>query len=197
MSDAIQLYLASASPRRRELLRQIGLRFERIDAPVDETPQAGELPADYVHRLALAKARAGLNAIGGRSPLPVLGADTTVVIDGEMLGKPSDRADGLSMLARLSGQEHQVYSAVALVCDSRERCTVQISQVRLRALSDEERASYWQSGEPADKAGAYAIQGLGAGFVAELHGSHSGVMGLPLFETVELLSEFGISIFTH
>ena len=195
MNDTIQLYLASGSPRRRELLRQIGIRFERIDAPIDETALAAEAPLDYVQRLALAKARAGLNAIGGQATQPVLGADTTVVIDNDMLGKPGDRAEGLSMLARLSGREHLVYSAVALVQNSRERCVVQTSRVRLRKLSEAERLHYWQTGEPADKAGAYAIQGLGAAFVEHLQGSHSGVMGLPLFETIELLNAFGIRIF--
>lgn len=194
MTDGFQLYLASASPRRRELLQQIGVRFELISAPIDETPLPNESPADYVRRLALAKAQAGLQAIGGSVKQPVLGADTTVVIDGEMLGKPENREHGLAMLARLSGREHEVFSAVALRRDALQRCALQVSRVRLRALSVAERELYWQSGEPADKAGGYAIQGLGASFVAQLQGSHSGVMGLPLFETVELLNAFGINI---
>ena len=194
MTDVFQLYLASASPRRRELLQQIGVRFELISAPIDETPLPSEPPADYVRRLALAKAQAGLQVIGGSAQQPVLGADTTVVIDGEMLGKPESREHGLAMLARLSGREHQVFSAVALRRNTQQRCALQVSRVRLRALSAAERELYWQSGEPADKAGGYAIQGLGASFVAHLQGSHCGVMGLPLFETVELLDEFGINI---
>ena len=191
----VQLYLASASPRRRELLTLIGLRFERLAIDVDETPLAGEAPAAYVRRLALAKARAGWAALGPRPVRPVLGADTTVVVDGAILGKPVDRDDGLNMLARLSGREHEVLSAVALALHGREDVAVQHSRVRFRPLSAAERAAYWATGEPADKAGAYGIQGLGAAFVSELHGSHSGVMGLPLFETVGLLQRFGVSIF--
>ena len=187
-----QLYLASASPRRAELLQQIGLCFEQLSAPVDETPYPGELPADYVQRLALSKARAGYAVLSGNITQPVLGADTTVVIDGEMLGKPIDRAQGLAMLARLSGRVHQVFSGVALVRGEQECTALQVSQVRFRELSATERIAYWDSGEPADKAGAYGIQGLGASFIMELHGSHSGVMGLPLYETVELLRKFSI-----
>lgn len=172
----------------------LGLRFEQIVAPIDETPLAGEPPDDYVRRLALAKAQAGAAALGGCPGAPVLGADTTVVLDGTMLGKPRDRAEGLSMLARLSGREHQVFSGVALVQGVREAMRVQVSRVRLRELDAVEREAYWASREPADKAGAYGIQGLGAMFVAELHGSHSGVMGLPLYETAALLREFGIDI---
>lgn len=199
MANDIQLYLASASPRRRELLTQLGLRFERLDAPVDETPLAGEAPFDYVRRLALAKARAGQALLTGQtgsgaSDRPVLGADTTVVLGGEMLGKPSDRDEGLAMLARLSGREHEVLSGVAVVRGEHAQVRVQISRVRFRALAAAERVAYWATGEPADKAGAYGIQGLGATFVRELHGSHSGVMGLPLYETAELLRAAGVDI---
>lgn len=194
MGHDVQLYLASASPRRRELLTLLGLRFERLDAPVDETPLPGETPSDYVRRLALAKARAGLALLAGRTEVPVLGADTTVVLDGEMLGKPRDRDDGLAMLARLSGREHRVLSGVAMVRGSHEQVRVQISRVQFRELDETERAAYWATGEPVDKAGAYGIQGLGAIFVSELHGSHSGVMGLPLCETAELLCAFGVDI---
>ncbi len=199
MERDIQLYLASASPRRRELLTRLGLRFERLDAPVDETLLTGEAPFDYVRRLALAKARAGQSLLadraGSQGPgIPVLGADTTVVLDEAMLGKPRDRAEGLEMLARLSGREHRVLSGVAVVRGGHEQVRVQISRVRFRALAADERAAYWATGEPADKAGAYGIQGLGATFVRELHGSHSGVMGLPLYETAELLRALGIDI---
>lgn len=195
MNEDIQLYLASASPRRRELLLQIGLRFERISGEVDETAKPNEKPEVYVQRLALAKARAGQTRLGGRADKPVLGADTTVVIDQTtMFGKPRDREHGLTMLAQLSGREHQVLSAVALVQGERESVAVQSSQVHFRDLTAAECEVYWASGEPADKAGAYAIQGLGATFVTELHGSHSGVMGLPLFETSVLLVEFGIDL---
>jgi septum formation protein len=199
MGRDIQLYLASASPRRRELLTLLGLRFERLDALVDETPLAGEAPIDYVRRLALTKARTGQALLSDRAGsrgvgVPVLGADTTVVLDEVMLGKPRDRDEGLAMLARLSGREHRVLSGVAVVRGEHEQTRVQISRVRFRELDEAERAAYWASGEPIDKAGAYGIQGLGAIFVSELHGSHSGVMGLPLFETAELLYTFGVDI---
>ncbi len=194
MPSAIDLYLASASPRRRELLGLLGLRFECLKAPVDETPWPDESPSDYVQRLALAKARAGQQRLIEQSAVPVLGADTTVVLDGEMLGKPRDRAEGLAMLARLSGRAHQVFSGVALLLGEKEQVIVQVSQVRFRILSATECAAYWASGEPADKAGGYGIQGLGAAFVSDLRGSHSGVMGLPLFETAELLRAFGVDI---
>jgi septum formation protein len=197
MTDAVlELYLASASPRRRELLNQLGVRFAQLAVAVDEAPLADEAPAAYVARLALAKARAGQQLLGGCALHPVLGADTTVVVDGMLLGKPRDREHGLAILAQLSGREHEVFSAVALVRGERERLRVQVSRVRFRALSARERAAYWASGEPADKAGSYGVQGLGAVFIQELHGSHSSVMGLPLYETGELLGEFGIDIFS-
>ena len=188
------IYLASASPRRRELLAQINVAYALLAVAVDETPLAAEEPAGYVARLALTKARAGWETLGGRPPRPVLGADTAVVIDGLILGKPRDRDEGLAMLARLSGREHQVLSAVALVMGKREAWRVQTSSVRFRSLTSQERQAYWDTGEPADKAGAYGIQGRAAAFISELQGSYSGVMGLPLFETAELLRDFGIHI---
>ncbi|MBL8258815.1 MAG: septum formation inhibitor Maf [Candidatus Competibacteraceae bacterium] len=192
-----RVYLASASPRRRELLRQIGVAYRLLSVAVDETPRPGEPPADYVARLALAKARAGMaETRRRRAAWPVLGADTSVVVDGAILGKPRDRAEGLAMLALLSGREHAVLSAVALATASRQAVKVQESQVRFRELSPAERAAYWDSGEPADKAGGYGIQGRAAAFVAELRGSYSGVMGLPLFETAELLREFGLPLWS-
>lgn len=183
------LYLASKSPRRRELLDQIGLRHATVHAEVDETPLAGEDAAAYVERLALAKARAGLSGLGGRGL--VLGADTSVVVDADILGKPSDREHALAMLARLSGRDHLVYSAVALASAERVEARVQVSRVWMRPLSAAECEAYWTSGEPADKAGGYAIQGRAAAFIERLDGSYSGVMGLPLFETCELLRAFG------
>ncbi len=189
---AIHLYLASASPRRRQLLRQIGIAHRLLPVAVDETPLPAESPAAYVARLALAKARTGARTLGRRQPLPVLGADTTVVVDDAMLGKPRDRDEGLTMLARLSGREHRVLSAVALATPARDAVKVQESRVRFRELSPAERTAYWDSGEPLDKAGGYAVQGRAAAFIAELHGSYSGVRGLPLFETAELLREFGV-----
>ena len=189
---APHLYLASASPRRRELLRQIGVRYRLLRLAVDETPLAEESPHAYVARLALLKARSGCARLGRRLPAPVLGADTAVVVEGTIFGKPRDRADGLAMLARLSGCEHQVLSAVALATPERDAVRVQDSRVRFRALTPAECLAYWDSGEPQDKAGGYGIQGRAAAFIVELQGSYSGVMGLPLFETAELLREFGV-----
>lgn len=190
-----RLYLASASPRRRALLRQIGIGYRLLAVTVDETPLSGEPASRYVARLALAKAQAGVAQLGNRRQwLPVLGADTVVMVDGALLGKPRDREEGLMMLARLSGRQHTVLSAVALATLTRNAVKVQESQVRFRELTLAERNAYWDSGEPADKAGAYGIQGQAAAFIAELHGSYSGVMGLPLFETAELLRDFGICL---
>ena len=191
--SCLHLYLASASPRRRKLLRQIGVSYRLLRVAVDEAPLPAEAPPDYVARLALDKARAGCAALGRRKPAPVLGADTAVVVDGLILGKPRDRADGLAMLARLSGREHQVLSAVALATTQRAAAIVQESRVRFRALSPEECVAYWDSGEPLDKAGGYAIQGRAAAFIHDLRGSYSGVMGLPLYETAELLRTFAVS----
>ena len=190
-----QIYLASASPRRRELLRQIGITFRHLPIVIDETRLTGESPPAYVSRLAQAKARAGVQILNRRQLHPVLGADTVVVVEGVMLGKPRDRAEGLAMLARLSGREHQVLSAVALATPQRNVVKVQQSQVRFRTLSPDECDAYWETSEPCDKAGGYAIQGRAAAFITELRGSYSGVMGLPLFETAELLREFGLHLF--
>jgi len=184
-----QIHLASQSPRRRELLLQIGIRHAVVDVAVDETPLPREAPAEYVLRLALAKARAG-HAL--RPERPVLGADTAVVIDDEVLGKPADRADAIAMLDRLAGREHRVLTAVALVGE-REETRLSVSHVRFRPVAAGEAEAYWATGEPADKAGGYAVQGLGALFVESLSGSYSGVMGLPLFETGELLRRAGIT----
>jgi len=183
------LYLASQSPRRRALLAQINVPHLVQPAQIDETPQAGEQPRSYVQRMAETKARSVWQQT--RS-LPVLGADTIVVIDEQTLGKPRDREHGLAMLAALSGREHRVLTAVALVTEAAAHTRLSVSVVRLRASTLKERAAYWASGEPWDKAGAYAIQGLGAVFVQSLEGSYSGVMGLPLFETAELLDAAGV-----
>ena len=189
-----QFYLASASPRRRQLLEQLGLHFEVVVANVDESPQPGESPREYVLRVARAKAE----AVAGRlaSPgVPILAADTAVVLEGEILGKPRDREEGLKMLTRLGGRMHQVSSGVALWNRGDVKTVLQESRVRFRAIGHDEALAYWQSGEPIDKAGGYGIQGLGAVFVAHLEGSYSGVMGLPLAETAALLREAGISVF--
>ncbi|MBZ4194120.1 MAG: Maf-like protein [Candidatus Contendobacter sp.] len=190
-----QIYLASASPRRRELLRQIGITFCLLQVVVDETALPGENPHDYVARLARAKAQTGWQTLNPGQRHPVLGADTVVVIEGAILGKPRDRADGLAMLARLSGREHQVLTAVALATSVQITVKVQESRVRFRELSPDECSAYWETGEPGDKAGGYGIQGRAATFITELRGSYSGVMGLPLFETAELLREFGLHLF--
>jgi len=181
------LVLASRSPRRRELLWQIGVPHQVAAADIDEQPLPGETPADCVQRLALAKARTVAPA-----GLPVLGADTAVVLDGQMLGKPADRAEGVAMLRRLSGRTHRVLTAVALVDGPGSRLAVSASEVEFRVLAEAECQRYWDSGEPRDKAGGYAIQGLGAVFISALRGSYSGVMGLPLFETAALLAAAGV-----
>lgn len=187
----LQLVLASASPRRRELLHQLGLRFIVEAADVDERIQAGESPADYALRIAQEKAA----AVAARGlEIPVLGADTDVVVDGEVLGKPRDRAHGLHMLERLSGRRHAVYSAVAVSAAGRCECRLCVTEVEFDVLSAAQREAYWASGEPQGKAGGYAIQGLGAAFIRRIDGSYSGVMGLPLFETCELLRGAGIDI---
>jgi len=186
------LVLASASPRRSELLAQIGVRFRRQVVNIDETPRARESAEDYVRRVALEKARAARRELGDDEAL-VLGADTAVVIDGRPLGKPADLAHARDMLRRLSGRTHRVLSAVALVGE-REALRVSESRVWFRPLNDAEIEAYWGTGEPHDKAGGYAIQGLGAVFVERLEGSYSGVMGLPLYETAQLLKEFGMDI---
>ena len=187
-----QLCLASLSPRRHELLRQIAVTFNTIAVEVDETPHPGEQPGAFVLRLAQEKALAGRD-MPQAGACPVLAADTAVVVDGRILGKPGDRSEALAMLALLSGREHEVYTGVALV-DRGVHTSLNISRVRFRELRPTEAAAYWDTGEPADKAGAYGIQGLGAVFVAELRGSYSGVMGLPLFETAQLLRTCGIEV---
>jgi septum formation protein len=187
------IYLASRSPRRRELLEQIGLPYRLLDLTLDETPLAGEAPADYVVRLALHKAGTAHAALAQGGDLPVLAADTSVALDDMILGKPQDRSSALEMLARLSGRTHRVYSGVALVGRQAE-FRLNVSEVSFRPISAQEAEAYWASGEPHDKAGGYGIQGLGAIFVRELRGSYSGVMGLPLFETAELLQNAGIRL---
>ncbi|NNM61360.1 MAG: septum formation inhibitor Maf [Steroidobacteraceae bacterium] len=185
------VYLASASPRRRDLLGQVGVPFRLIGVDVDETVRPGEAPEAYVLRLAAAKAESGW-VRAAASPAPVLGADTSVVIDGRILGKPLDEAHGIAMLAALSGRTHQVLTAVAIRTAAGARSMVSRSEVVFRALEAAECRDYWNTGEPRDKAGGYAIQGFAAVFVQELRGSYSGVMGLPLFETAALLAAAGV-----
>lgn len=181
--------LASVSPRRRDLLNQIGVPHVVVGAHIDESVLPGESAHDYVQRMARTKALAVWHQ---RQELPVLAADTTVVLDGVILGKPEHRDDALRMLARLSGRTHEVLTAVALATHGGLTLRVGVSSVRFRALDADECAAYWETGEPRDKAGAYAIQGRAAVFVESLQGSYSGVMGLPLFETVDLLRSAGV-----
>ncbi|RDS85692.1 Maf family protein [Dyella psychrodurans] len=188
------LYLASQSPRRRELLGQIGAVFSALDVDIPEQREVGESPQEYVHRVAREKARAGLAGLGNdeRDHAVVLGADTEVVLDGDVFGKPRDAADAAAMLQRLSGRTHEVISAVWLVRANQERGDACVSRVRFAVLDEVAIQAYVASKEPFGKAGAYAIQGRGATLIEHLEGSYSGVMGLPLFETACLLRKFGI-----
>lgn len=195
MNDAI-LCLASASPRRRELLQQIGVPHLVQPADLDETPQRDECAADYVERLARAKATAvwQARAAAGAVTLPVLGADTTVTIDGHLLGKPVDERALCAMFERLSGREHEVWSAVALTTAEGTTSRRSGTRVKFRVIAPAEVSRYWATGEPRDKAGGYAIQGLGAVFVERIEGSYTGVVGLPLVETAALLVAAGIGV---
>ena len=196
-----RIYLASRSPRRRELLTQIGVRFDlllfraapREDEEVSEAWLSGETPEDYVQRVARAKAvfGAGLMASRGIVVRPVLAADTTLDLDGEVIGKPADEADAVAILTRLAGRSHRVLTAIALARGERVEQRLSISEVRFRALTANEIRRYVQSGEPMDKAGAYGIQGRAAMFIEDIRGSHSGIVGLPLCETALLLRDFG------
>jgi len=188
------LYLASQSPRRRELLRQIGVDHEVLSVAVTEQPLAQESAQDYVQRLAREKACAGVSRLSMESlrSAPVLGADTIVVCAGEILEKPRDQIHAATMLRALAGQTHQVMTAVAIADETRHEVLLSTTEVSFRPLSDAEIAAYWRTGEPQDKAGGYAIQGLGAVFVRELRGSYTGVVGLPLEATMDLLQSFGV-----
>jgi septum formation protein len=188
------VYLASGSPRRRALLEQIGVRFQVLGVAVDESPRPDEAALAYVIRLASAKAEAGWGESRLMSPgnSPVLAADTAVVLDGRILGKPAHRRDALDMLRQLSGRTHEVLTGIAVITQRGVESRVSRSEVTFRAISDLEAGAYWDTGEPCDKAGAYAIQGRAAIFVADLRGSFSGVMGLPLYETAELLAKAGV-----
>ena len=190
--DYDSIVLASASERRSRLLGQIGVRHEPVAADVDESLRAGESPDDYVERLAGSKASAVVAARGGRPDRPVLAADTTVALVDRIFGKPADEADCVAMLTALAGRRHAVLTAVALWHDGQLRRSLSTSYVTFRRIAPEECRRYWESGEPAGKAGGYAIQGLGAVFVERLEGSFSGVMGLPLFETARLLDAAGV-----
>ena len=196
-ADAPDFYLASRSPRRRELLAQAGYAYAELPAgaaDVDETPRSGEAAEDYVLRVAREKAAAGWRAVAARglAALPVLAADTTVVLEGAILGKPDDVRHAVEMLSRLSGRVHRVLTALALADAAGATTRLSASTVEFRDLSPAEIARYVASGEPLDKAGAYAVQGRAAIFIRTIRGSYSGIMGLPLFETAELLGSLGI-----
>ena len=188
------ILLASASPRRSALLRQIFMPHEIRIANIDESRLGGESPAAYVVRLAVAKAERIWNRQEGDDIRPVLGADTTVALDNEIFGKPRNREDCIAMLQHLSGVTHQVYTAVALCHAGQTTHQLSISHVSFKVLSTAECGAYWNSGDPVDKAGGYAVQGLAASFITNINGSYSGVMGLPLAETTELLARIGWSL---
>ena len=199
-----RIYLASQSQRRRDLLKQIGVNFEmllpRFDShrtmETDETPRADETPEEYVQRVCLDKANAGWKAMKFRNlpAFPVLAADTSVILDGKIIGKPHGREQAADTLRALSGRQHQVLSAVAVVFERRLEMRLSVSRVTFAVLGEERIRRYLLSNEPLDKAGAYAIQGYAATFIQHLEGSYSGVMGLPLFETAELLRTFGYPV---
>ncbi len=188
------IYLASTSPRRQELLRQIGIEFIQIPLDVDERQMSQESADTYVRRLALLKAREGLITLAPTDTRPVLGADTIVVLDGRIFGKPADETEAKNMLKALSGRRHQVMTAIALVTHEKEEVLLRSTDVIFRPLSDEDVNAYCQTGEFYDKAGAYALQGKGALFVEHIEGSYSGVVGLPLMETADVLARFGVSV---
>lgn len=180
--------LASRSPRRAELLRQIGVPFTVRQPDVDESPLPGESPEQYVERLAVDKAKAVVADDG-----PALGADTAVVVDADVLGKPTDRASAIEMILRLSGRTHRVLTGVAVTDGHSVRSCVVATEVTFRPIDPEEAAAYWETGEPGDKAGGYGIQGIGGIFAQSIHGSYSAVVGLPLAETEALLRAIGVN----
>lgn len=201
---AHRIHLASRSPRRRELLAQIGVQFDtlifregpRADRETDETPQPGEDPVAYVQRVARAKAEHGWRCVGWRRllPQPVLSADTTLEFEGEIIGKPRDAADAMHILGKLSGKTHRVLTAVAVCLDTRIETVLSVSEVRFAPIDVADIRRYVDSGEPMDKAGAYGIQGRAGVFVEHLAGSYTGVMGLPLCETAQLLRRFDVPV---
>ena len=204
LTERPSVYLASKSPRRQDLLRQIGVEFEELlvrgadgrRRDIVETPRKDEPAIDYVKRIARTKASVGWHQMNRRAlpPRPVLAADTEVVVDGAILGKPADAADAIAMLERLSGKTHAVLTAVAVRWHGHIVLAVSASRVSFRALSRDEIQRYVATGEPFDKAGAYGIQGRAAAFIRHLDGSYSGVMGLPLFETTEILAQIGYHV---
>ena len=197
MSASAQVILASASPRRRELLEQVGVKAIVQSVDIDESRRPGEPVKEYVQRLAMEKAERGFAIIKNSQKLPVMGSDTIVVIDGIVLGKPENRLQAKEMLQQLSGQKHTVLTSVAIVTEDKKIIATSRSEVLFSKLEPQEIEDYVATGEADDKAGSYAIQGLAAQFVKNLNGSFSGVMGLPLFETVQLLKQCGINPLSH
>ena len=189
---AALIILASASPRRKELLDQIKVTYVTCPVDLDETPWCDEAPLDYVQRLAAEKSAVCLARL--QTDVPVLAADTTVVLGSLIMGKPKDKIDALAMLAQLSGKTHHVYTAVSLRGHEHNQA-VSVTEVTFRCLTEQEILDYWDTGEPLDKAGGYAIQGRGGVFVESIKGSFSGVVGLPLFETAQLLAKQGLELF--
>ncbi len=191
MSNPV-LHLASSSPRRRELLTALGLEFSHAGVAIDESALPGESVPDMVLRLATGKARSASDS--GKYAVPVLGADTVVTLDDRVFGKPASKEDALKMLASLSGRSHLVLTGVAVVAQDELWTGLSQTEVQFREIEPDEAEAYWQSGEPAGKAGAYAVQGLGGIFVTAVHGSYTGVVGLPVFETADLLRRAGIKL---
>lgn len=193
---SLKIYLASRSPRRGELLRQIGVDFEVLPSDVDESVRPGEAPEHYVLRLAREKAEACLQRItlDNLPAMPVLAADTTVCADGEILGKPENDTDACDMLRRMSDRWHSVHTGIALAWDGNVEVMISSTQVEMAPLTEQEIASYVASGEPHDKAGSYGIQGLAGAFVRRIEGSFTGVMGLPVYETAQLLRKAGLHV---
>lgn len=191
----MDLILASASPRRVELLELLGLSFTQLPADIDESYRAPETPSAYVERMALEKA--SLIAASVSSPAVVIGADTTVLVDDQILGKPADEADGVAMLQRLAGRSHQVLTGLCVLGDQQQQLEVVQSEVWFRPIGRAEAKRYWATGEPADKAGGYGIQGIGSIFVERIQGSYSGVMGLPLATLETQLRAVGFDVWAH
>lgn len=188
------LYLASSSPRRSAILKQIGISFSTIRVAIDETPISLESPSAYVLRLAIAKAKAGFDVLLPQQQINacVLGADTTVSIDNHILGKPSSQQQAVIMLGQLSNKTHQVYTAIALYYNNKLTTHITTTHVKMRMITEHEASAYWLTGEPSDKAGGYAIQGLGAIFIESIKGDYYGVVGLPIVPTLQLLENIGI-----
>ncbi len=192
MKNKPDIYLASASPRRKTLLTQIGITFQCLPIQISEVIHAAESPKQYADRLALAKAQAGWQSAERKEICPVLGADTVVVFNEMILGKPENKDDGIRMLQLLSGNTHEVLTSIAMVQDERIAVACSISRVQFREIALVEAEAYWDTEESVDKAGGYAIQGKGAVFIKKIEGSYSGIMGLPLYETALLLKEFEV-----